>query len=152
MSVDNNLLPNSQFRIIIGGSNEFPKMTYFATTVNLPGVSCEALTARYRNLPGFTPGNSLTYDALSCTLLCDEKMTAYLECFNWLKHNAKDGIGIKTTDITIETLTSHFNASRTFRFMNAFPTNLDPIEFNSSGEPGYASFGVTFQYDEFDVV
>jgi hypothetical protein len=152
MSVDNSLLPNSQFRVIIGGISEFPKLSFFATTVSIPGVSTEAISTKYRNLPGFTSGNSLTYEQLNCTLLCDEKMTAYLECFNWLKHNAKDGPDIKTTDITIETLTSHFNVSQSFRFMNAFPTSLGSIEFNSSGEPGYASFDISFSYDEFDAV
>ena len=152
MSIDNSLLANSQFRVIIGGTNEFPKLSFFATSVTLPSVSSEAISTKYRNLPGFTPGNSLTYDALNCTLLCDEKMTAYLECFSWLKHNAKDGLDIKTTDITIETLTSHFNVSRGFRFANAFPTSLSSIEFNSSGEPGYASFDISFSYDEFDLV
>lgn len=152
MSIDNNLLPNSQFRLIIGGTNEFPKMSFFATTANIPGVSLQEIGVKYRNLPGFTPGNSLTYEQLSCNLLCDEKMLAYIECFSWLKHNAKDGEGIKTTDIIVETLNSHFNTSRSFRFINAFPTTLGSLEFNSSGEPGYASFDVSFSYDEFDVV
>lgn len=152
MSVDNSLLANSQFRIIIGGTSEFPKLSFFATSVNLPAVSTEAISTKYRNLPGFTSGNSLTYEALNCTILCDEKMLSYIECFNWLKHNAKDGSDIKTTDIIIESLTSHFNVSRSFRFINAFPTSLGSIEFNSSTELTYANFDISFSYDEFDLV
>ena len=65
---------------------KLPKVEYFCTAVNLPGVS---LTDNYtqptpfRDIP--LPGEKLSYDRLTMTFLVDENLENYQEIHGWLR-------------------------------------------------------------------
>ncbi len=149
MTVENNLLQNNRFRITIGGSNDMKKTSYFMTNLTFPGLTSNAVASRYRNNPGFVPSETIEYEALQCTISCDENLSAYLEIYNWIKSNVQNK-KYTTYDIVIEILNSHFNSVKSATFKNAFPTSLSSMEFDvTSGDTSFATFTASFQYDEY---
>ena len=152
MSVDNNLLPTNGFKVLIGGTQEYPKLNTFAVKVTLPAVTNADVSTPYKNEPGFVPSETLTYEPLSISFLCDEKMKLYDELYDWMKTNTTTNT-LQTDDIIINLLTSHNNVSRKVRCTNAFPTGIGSIELDAQGaEVGYATFDISFRFDEFEFI
>ena len=65
---------------------KLPKVEYFCTQVNLPGVSIAdnyTQPTPFRDIP--MPGEKLSYDRLSLTFLVDENLENYQEIHGWLR-------------------------------------------------------------------
>jgi len=65
---------------------KLPKVEYFCTAVNLPGVSLSdnyTQPTPFRDIP--LPGEKLTYDRLTMTFLVDENLENYQEIHGWLR-------------------------------------------------------------------
>jgi len=65
---------------------KLPKVEYFCTSVNLPGVSLAdnySQPTPFRDIP--LPGEKLTYDKLSMSFLVDENLENYREIHGWLR-------------------------------------------------------------------
>ena len=65
---------------------KLPKVEYFCTSVNLPGVSLAdnyTQPTPFRDIP--LPGEKLTYDKLSMSFLVDENLENYREIHGWLR-------------------------------------------------------------------
>ena len=65
---------------------KLPKVEYFCTQVNLPGVSLAdnyEQPTPFRNIP--LPGEKLQYEALTITFLVDENLENYQEIHGWLR-------------------------------------------------------------------
>ena len=65
---------------------KLPKVEYFCTTVNLPGVSLSdnyTQPTPFRDIP--LPGEKLSYDRLTMTFLVDENLENYQEIHGWLR-------------------------------------------------------------------
>ena len=65
---------------------KLPKVEYFCTSVNLPGISITdnyTQPTPFRDIP--MPGEKLTYDKLSLTFLVDENLENYQEIHGWLR-------------------------------------------------------------------
>ena len=149
MSVDNNLLPTNGFKVLIGGTTAYPRLNTFAIGLTLPGISNADVSTSYRNEPGFTPSETLNYDALSMRFMCDEKMELYDELYGWMKANTRTTTH-QTDDITINLLTSHNNITREIRCTDAFPTSIGSVDFDAQGaDISFATFDVSFRFDEF---
>ena len=64
---------------------KLPKVEYFCTAVNVPGVSLGGLLTQATPLKHIPlPGDNLTYDNLTCTFLVDENLENYREMHSWL--------------------------------------------------------------------
>ena len=64
---------------------KLPKVTYFCTQVNVPGVSLGGTIdqqTRFKDIP--QPGDKLTYGDLTIRFLVDENMQNYMTMHNWL--------------------------------------------------------------------
>jgi hypothetical protein len=63
---------------------KLPKVEYFVTSVNVPGISMGTTTqaTMLRDLPG--PGDKLSYEALTLSFLVDEHLENYREIHGWL--------------------------------------------------------------------
>jgi hypothetical protein len=63
---------------------KLPKVEYFVTSVNVPGISMGTTTQAtlLRDLPG--PGDKLSYEALTLSFLVDEHLENYREIHGWL--------------------------------------------------------------------
>ena len=65
---------------------KLPKVEYFCTQVNLPGISLAdnySQPTPFRNIP--LPGEKLEYEPLAMTFLVDENLENYQEIHGWLR-------------------------------------------------------------------
>ena len=65
---------------------KLPKVTYFCTRVNVPGVTLGGTIdqqTRFKDIP--QPGDKLTYGELDMTFLVDENLENYQEIHGWLR-------------------------------------------------------------------
>ena len=63
---------------------KLPKVEYFCTSVNIPGISLGDATqaTSLKNIP--LPGDKLTYEPLQMTFLVDENLENFQEIHGWL--------------------------------------------------------------------
>ena len=63
---------------------KLPKVEYFCTSVNIPGISLGDATqaTSLKNIP--IPGDKLTYEPLQMTFLVDENLENFQEIHGWL--------------------------------------------------------------------
>jgi len=71
----------TQFRFLI---NQLPKVEYFTTEANIPGITLgEAeFKTRFKAIP--LMGDILTYEDLTITFIVDENLENYVEMHTWL--------------------------------------------------------------------
>ena len=71
----------TQFRFLI---NQLPKVQYFTTEGNIPGISLDELElgTPLKNIP--LMGSKLEYEDLSITFIVDENLENYIEIHTWL--------------------------------------------------------------------
>ena len=71
----------TQFRFLI---NQLPKVQYFTTEANLPGITLDELElgSPLKDLPLL--GSKLSYDDLTITFIVDENLENYIEMHTWL--------------------------------------------------------------------
>ena len=71
----------TQFRFLI---NQLPKVEYFTTEANIPGITLgEAeFKTRFKAIP--LMGDVLTYEDLTITFIVDENLENYVEMHTWL--------------------------------------------------------------------
>ena len=65
---------------------KLPKVEYFCTQVNLPGISISdnySQPTPFRDIP--LPGEKLSYEPLSVTFIVDENLENYQEIHGWLR-------------------------------------------------------------------
>jgi len=71
----------TQFRFMI---NQLPKVQFFTTAANIPGLSLSSLEMQtpYKEIP--IVGDRLTYESLTVSFIVDEYLENYTELHNWL--------------------------------------------------------------------
>ena len=71
----------TQFRFLI---NQLPKVQYFTTEANIPGITLDEMEfgTPLKNIP--LMGTKLTYDDLAITFIVDENLENYIEMHTWL--------------------------------------------------------------------
>ena len=142
------MLSNVSFKLTLN-STEFSNTQFFAVTANVPSVSLNEATAGFRNRAGFVPGDKMNFDPLTVRIAMDENFAVYHELYGWLRSHVEQ-TDLKTVDISLSIMSSHNNPIQTFTFVNAFPTTLGSLEFNSQNtDVEYVYLDVTFRYDYF---
>ena len=71
----------TQFRFLI---NQLPKVEYFTTSANIPGISLGdgVLNTPFKDIPLL--GDKLTYEDLAISFIVDENLENYIEMHTWL--------------------------------------------------------------------
>jgi len=107
---------------------KLPKVEYFCTSVNVPGITLGTVNqpTPLKNLPG--PGDKLTYDDLTMTFMVDENLENYQEIHGWLV-----GLGFPESRTQFQNL---LNAGA-----DRFPTSTGSV----STEPGKVKYGAAGQ-------
>ncbi len=105
---------------------KLPKVEYFCTSVNVPGISLgDAVQATsLKNIP--IPGDKLTYEPLQMTFLVDENLENFQEIHGWLV-----GLGFPRDHVEFRNLLS----SGSDRFPNRNSTNVS----TEAGKVKYAA-------------
>lgn len=150
---------NSQFRFQL---LKIPNVEYFVSAVNLPGISLSGdatVTTRFTSVHFM--GDTVDFEDLTLTFLCNEKLENYREIHNWLtgigfpKDNQQyiDAVNAeknmnpiqskvenaKTTgkpsvlmsDATLTILTNKNNPTLRVNFKNCFPTSLSGLDYTT---------------------
>lgn len=108
---------------------KLPKVEYFCTQVNLPGISISdnySQPTPFRNIP--LPGEKLEYEPLAVTFLVDENLENYQEIHGWLV-----GLGFPRDHSEFQNLVGAGS--------DRFPISNESV----STEPGKVKFGTTDQ-------
>ena len=108
---------------------KLPKVEYFCTAINLPGVSLAdnySQPTPFRDIP--LPGEKLSYDRLNMTFLVDENLENYQEIHGWLV-----GLGFPRDHSEFRDLVGAGS--------DRFPVSNESV----STEPGKVKFGTTDQ-------
>ena len=160
-----NYLQPTSFKLIIDRKN-YPNLEFFCQQVTHPGLLVPAAEMPVRRMQSIPfPGESLTINELSCIILLDENLDSYNEMYNWILRNQSTNMGkvsklnrgnanIPTeADITLSILSSHNNLTKQVKYVDAIPTSLGDINFEStaSGQE-FITFASTFRFSYFELV
>ncbi len=128
-----------------------PNTKYFLQSFSIPSVSVgETVIARGKR-NAYLPGDFITYDPLTITMLVSENMDNFREIYEWLNRNINQNQqDDKFDDLTIYILTSKNNPNKKIFFKNVFPTSIGNVQFSvQEADVVYATVDVTFRYDYF---
>jgi hypothetical protein len=147
---DQNNLSQLNFRFKLSIT---PELEYRAQTVTIPGLNLGTAPIPTPLVPYFNPGN-LTYDELNIQFMIGEKMTDYLEIFNWmvgLGHpDSLEQYRYKKGDCSVFILNNNLQPQIEVKFTDVYPVSLSPIEFDSTlPEIQYATSTVGFKFNRY---
>lgn len=156
-----NYLQPTGFKIIMDRKH-FGNLVFFATSTNHPSISLQSAVLPYKRSDIHLPGDKLTFGELQFNIIMDENMTAYQEMYDWLeqivetnKINAADRAANErptSADITLIALTNKGNTSKKIRYIDAIPTSLGDVQFETVGGDQFIVFPVTFTFSYFELV
>jgi len=115
----------TQFKFQI---TKLPKVEFFCTSVNIPGISLGTVTqpTPFVDLP--LPGTNVTYNALTMNFLIDENLENFQEIHGWIR-----GLGFPEDYLEFQNLGASGN--------DRFPGTTNSV----STEPGKVKYGTTRQ-------
>lgn len=131
---------------------KYPELTYFMQEVALPSISIPAASISNSVQDIAMPGESISFDELSVNFLVDAKLENYLAIQNWIfgmgfpqghkyytnminsPRNANSyGENSKAvSDAHLTILNGDNMPLKRFEFVDAFPTSLSALTFQSS--------------------
>ena len=160
-----NYLSNISFRLMI---EDTPHLTWFCQSVNVPGISIQAIEMvnPFANIP--YAGNNVTFDELSVTFIVDEHLKNWIEIYDRIialglgEGTEKSRLLKSASDLTprggtvstivLSILTSGMNPQMEFHFNEAFPISISSLEFNSSAtDVEYFTATATFRYTNYEI-
>ena len=114
------------------GIVKLPKVEYFCTAVNVPGISLGGLMTQQTPLKHIPlPGDNLTYADLTCTFLVDENLENYREMHKWLT-----GLGFPEDRKQYRDL----QAEGADRFPGQNPESTDPGKVKYGAKPAGGTY------------
>ena len=150
---------------------KLPKVEFFVSSVNIPGISLgsDEQATPLLDLP--YPGDKLTYGDLNMTFLVDENLENYLILHNWIralgtpddtlerrsyKLKMQQEFGKDNNDLyadgTLMVLNSNFNHNFDVVFEDLMPIGLNALEFNATVDgTEYAMAQVSFRYLAYEI-
>ncbi len=144
-----NMLSPTGFKLTIN-REKFANTEFFITSFGIPSLSAGEVQTNFQNNIGFTPGEALTFEALSLRFVIDEDMNNYTEMFNWMKANTDT---VERHDMILSIMTNKNLVNKQFQFKDAFPTSLSGVDFNAQAtDVEYLQADVTFRYNEFAII
>jgi hypothetical protein len=129
---------------------KFPELTYFVQEAQLPMISLGQAMQASSVHDIKTPGDTMEFGDLQVNFMVDEKMDNYIAIYNWIiglgfpighrlftelmadNANSYSTASKSVSDCSLTVLNSDNNPTRTFTFVDAFPTNLSAISFQST--------------------
>lgn len=164
-----NYLQPTSFKLTIDRRN-YPNLEFFCQNVTHPGMLMTAVELPFRKLTGVPfPGDKLTFNELACNIILDENMQGYQEMFDWIRrlldtdmdYNVSSAKKVGASmdnpptyaDITLSILSSHNNQTKQVRYLDAVPTSLGDINFESTSSGSeFITFQTTFRFNYFELV
>lgn len=144
-----NLFKISNFIINFKDSKHLELM---AVGANIPGITLGELIINRAVIRDLRNGDSLTYDDLVVTVLCDEKLEGFKEIYNYIMTASNpDTADIKVIepifDSTLFLTTNKNNYNHKITFYNCFFKGIGGIQLTSSTtEEEQVTFDITLGY------
>ena len=153
--------------------NRAPKVTFFANSANIPGITLGiANQASYlKDIP--TPGDKIEFDDFTIRFLVDENLENYMEVYNWIRGlgypeslqeiydfqksnpsmNQPDKSQMNLySDGTLQILTSKENPNFKVKFSDLWPYALSTLQFDSTDtDIQYLTAEATFKYTIYNI-
>lgn len=156
--------------------NKLPKVEFFTTQVNLPGINLGdvIIPSPFKEIP--VQGHTLTFENLELQFLVDEKLENYIELHQWLvgigfpksrtqfssfkksNQDAFPSIGTSTNqgamygDATLVITSSKNNPNVEVRFSDIYPVALSTLQFDQqAGDVTYLTATCTFSYTLYEI-
>ena len=137
-----------------------PNTVFFINSINLPGVTMNALDYDNQLIKIPVPGDKLTFNTLNIEFTVDENLNNYFEIFDWMKglgfadnfeqyktlKASEDGI---YSDASLVITTNSNTPNVTINFKDMFPTDLSDLTFDILNEE-LLKCSVTFTYQSWD--
>ena len=81
------LSKNCNFKIILPSNQQFIEL--FTTETSIPGITIGSMDLNYQSMTRRMPGNSISFEEITLTLLIDKELQTYLELISILNltHN-----------------------------------------------------------------
>ena len=132
--ITTNLFKISNFIMQFKDSKQLELMV---TASNIPGLTLGELTLSRPVVRDLRSGDSLTFDELSITALCDEAFGAYKEIYSYIisaanPFNANIDVTYPIFDSTLFLTTNKNNIKHEIKFFNCFFKSIGGINLNSS--------------------
>lgn len=162
-----NFLSPLNFRLVL---QKAPLLNFFLQSASIPGLTFAgniSMPTPLLDIP--IPGERLVYSPLTVSFMVDEDMTNYLEIYNWMvslaakdlqpfaRFQAQTSIDPYVndrdrSDIKLMILTSSKNPNIEVNFIDAFPSQLGELSFNTtSAGVNYLESSVTFEYIKYNI-
>ena len=171
---NNNFLSPLGFRFIV---KKLPLVNFYCQSASLPSVSLQETETPNPLVRIPLAGTKLTYAPLDIRFRVDEDMKNYLEIYNWMtglgtpvdikQYKALNETGNRSTagtgkmgnvmqgvfsDATLVVLTSAQNANIRISFVDSYPINISPLQFDVTGsDVAYIEADCTLNYRSFTV-
>jgi hypothetical protein len=172
---NNNFLSPLGFRFIV---EKLPNVNFFCQSASLPSVSLQENEIQNPLIRIPLPGTKLTYAPLDIRFRVDEDMKNYLDVYNWMTgmgtpEDSKEYTDLNKTggsrptagtgkmgnvmqgvfsDGGLVILTSAQNANIRISFVDLYPINISPLQFDVTGtDVAYIEADCTFNYRQFTV-
>lgn len=157
-----NYLQPTSFKLLIDRKH-YPNLEFFCQSVAHPGMEMSAIETPYKKVAVPFTGDVVQFTDLACEIIIDEDMHSYTEMHNWMRRNLDNNVagGLDRTsrdapsyaDITLSILSSHNNQNRQIRYIDAFPTSIGSINFQStSSGVEYLTFSANFRFIYFELL
>ena len=159
-----NYLQPTSFKLVVDRKN-FPNLEFFAQQITHPGLIMPAAEMPVRRMQSIPfPGESLTINELSATILLDEDLKSYNEMYEWIRRNQRTNMGNQkflekgsdiptNADITLSILSSNNNQTKQVRYIDALPVALGDINFESTASgTEFITFVASFRFSYFELV
>ena len=162
-----NFLSPLNFRLVL---QKAPLLNFFLQSASIPGLTFAgniSMPTPLLDIP--IPGERLVYSPLTVSFMVDEDMTNYLEIYNWMvslaakdlqpsaRYQAQTSIDPDVnardrSDIKLMILTSSKNPNIEVNFLDAFPSQLGELNFNTTAAGvNYLESSVTFEYIKYTI-
>jgi len=159
----NYLQPNN-FQVSIE-RKRFGNLTFFAQTVNHPGLTVTAPALAVPRLANVAvAGDTVNIDELSMDIILDEDMNTYTEMYDWLNYSVQknyttprnrkeEDVYIPEADITLNILSSHNNKVKQIKYIDCVPTSLGVLTLQSTlTDTQPLTFPITFRTSYFEII
>ena len=128
---------------------KIPNTMFFLQGVTFPGISVKVGQQMTPHLDFQEIGEKIEYDPLIIHFLVDANMRNHFEIYTWMKEMIVSNDLSKQVSDAILTV----NNSKQIRFIDAFPTRLDPIEFVSNQDQlKYVTCTASFNFDWYEII
>jgi T4-like virus tail tube protein gp19 len=156
--------PN-QFRCFIvfptavaGGVQAGQKAQFLAKSAQLPSSSVDAVTVSYRGRPVKFAGER-TFQPWSIEVYTDTDFNVRNAFENWIElmQNARSTSGalipaMYQVEMQVQALDRNDRVVKTYKFVDAFPTEVGAINLSWDDNNTVATFGVNFEFNYFETV